>query len=120
MINSILDVKGWDSHVHRECPGSFESTNLSRDNIIREIGSKSGSCRCAIIGVPWCLRRLSHRWDSHVHRESPGHLDRCIYIYIYMHIYNIYIYIYVHDQVTRGFLTCGLSACKPPGLGGYY
>ena len=28
----------WNSHVHRECPGKFESTNLSRDNISREIG----------------------------------------------------------------------------------
>ena len=23
------------------------------------VGMKSGSCRCAVIGVPWCLRRLS-------------------------------------------------------------
>ena len=34
---------------------------------------KSGSCRCAIIGVPWCLRRLSlfstfqeHVFDKHI------------------------------------------------------
>ena len=32
------NVKGWNSHVRRTFPGSFASTNLSRDNLIREIG----------------------------------------------------------------------------------
>ena len=30
--------KGWNSQAHREFPGNVESTNLSRDNISREIG----------------------------------------------------------------------------------
>ena len=30
--------KGWNSHVHGEFPGKFESSNLSRDNLSREIG----------------------------------------------------------------------------------
>ena len=30
--------KGWDSHVHRTIPGKFESSNVSRDNVSREIG----------------------------------------------------------------------------------
>ena len=28
----------WNSHVHREFPGKFESSNISRDNVSREIG----------------------------------------------------------------------------------
>ena len=34
----ILTFKGWNSHVHREFTGSFESTNLCRDNLSRETG----------------------------------------------------------------------------------
>ena len=33
-----LNVKGWNSQAHREFPGKFESSNLSRDNLRREIG----------------------------------------------------------------------------------
>ena len=31
-------LKGWNSQAHRELPGKFESSNLSRDNLSREIG----------------------------------------------------------------------------------
>ena len=42
----ILDLGGFDSsrilivnsHVHRELPGEFELSNLSRNNLSREIG----------------------------------------------------------------------------------
>ena len=37
-IEQYLNFKGWNYHVHMEFPGSFESTNLSRDNLSREIG----------------------------------------------------------------------------------
>ena len=30
--------KGWNSHVHREFPGKFEPSNVSRGNVNREIG----------------------------------------------------------------------------------
>ena len=33
-----LNLDGWNSHVHRGFPGKFESSNVSRDNISREIG----------------------------------------------------------------------------------
>ena len=33
-----LNVKGWNSHVHREFPGNVESTHLSREILSREIG----------------------------------------------------------------------------------
>ena len=39
-----LNLKGWNSHAHRELPGNPESTNLSRDNLSREIG-RTGCCR---------------------------------------------------------------------------
>ena len=37
-INDIL--KGWNSQAHREFPGKFKSSNVSRDNVSREIGRK--------------------------------------------------------------------------------
>ena len=33
-----LDFEGWNSLAHRELPGEFESTNLSRDDPSGEIG----------------------------------------------------------------------------------
>ena len=33
-----LNFKGWNYHVHRDCPGSVESTNLSRDDLSGETG----------------------------------------------------------------------------------
>ena len=36
---------GWNSHVRREFPGNVESTNLSRDNLSREIGRTGGRSR---------------------------------------------------------------------------
>ena len=33
-----LNVNGWNSQVHRGFPGKFESSNVSRDNVSREIG----------------------------------------------------------------------------------
>ena len=35
-----LNFKGWNSQVHREFPRKFESSNLSRDNLSREIGRR--------------------------------------------------------------------------------
>ena len=34
----ILNLKGWNSHVHGGFTGKFESSNVSRDNLSREIG----------------------------------------------------------------------------------
>ena len=33
-----LNLKGWTSHVHRGFHSKFESSNVSRDNVSREIG----------------------------------------------------------------------------------
>ena len=35
-----LMFKGWNSHVHRGFTRSFESTNLSSDNLSREIADR--------------------------------------------------------------------------------
>ena len=39
-----LNIKGWNSHVHRESPRHFESTNLSRRNLSREIERTFSTC----------------------------------------------------------------------------
>ena len=33
-----INLKGWNSQAHRGFPGKFESSNVSRDNVSREIG----------------------------------------------------------------------------------
>ena len=33
-----LNLKGWNSHVHRDFPGKFEWSNVSRDDVSRGIG----------------------------------------------------------------------------------
>ena len=38
----LMVIKGWNSQAHRESPGKFESRNLSRDNLSREIGRSKG------------------------------------------------------------------------------
>ena len=37
-LKQNLKFKGWNSQAHREFPGKFESSNLSRDNLSRETG----------------------------------------------------------------------------------
>ena len=49
-------LRGWNSHTRRELPGSFESTNLSRDNPIREIG------RYAISSAPRAFASAPAKW----------------------------------------------------------
>ena len=45
-----LILRGCNSHVYRELMIMFESTNLSRDNLSREIGRKMG-CRAWVAHV---------------------------------------------------------------------
>ena len=33
-----VNLKGWNSQAHRGFPGKFESSNVSRGNVSREIG----------------------------------------------------------------------------------
>ena len=47
-----LNWKGWNSQANRTFPGSFESTNLGRDNLSRETGRMS--CLQGVRGHPCC------------------------------------------------------------------
>ena len=42
-LKQNLNIEGWNSQVRREFPRSFESSNLSRDNLSGEIGRTSRS-----------------------------------------------------------------------------
>ena len=50
--NVILIQRGWSYHVHRGFPGKFESSNLSRDNVSREIGRTSQGGRGSTVASP--------------------------------------------------------------------
>ena len=43
LLKQNLDFKGWNSQAHGEFPGEFDSSNLSRDNISREIAISTTS-----------------------------------------------------------------------------
>ena len=58
-----------------EFPGDFESTNLSRDDLSREIGRKPSL-------------------DSF--QTGSGQTGSNIYIYVYIYIYIYYIVIYIY------------------------
>ena len=47
----ILNFQAWNSHVHREFPRIVESTNLSRDSLVRRLGV-----------LQKCLRPRLHGW----------------------------------------------------------
>ena len=55
--------KGWNPQAHRELPGKFESSNLSRDNVSREIGRM----RAAPLVAPDVGRGGQVVRDSHRH-----------------------------------------------------
>ena len=42
-----LNLKGWNFQAHREFPGKFESSNVSRDNVSRGIGRTTENIRVA-------------------------------------------------------------------------
>ena len=65
-LNQNLNLKGWNSQAHRELLGKFESSNLSRDNLSRELGRSEMRRSVAVL--------------------QPVNSGRCIYIYIYTHV----------------------------------
>ena len=56
-LRQNLDFEWWNSHVHREFLGKFESTHLSRDNLSRQIGRT-----CEVL--PSATRQRELRCDS--------------------------------------------------------
>ena len=109
-----LACKGWKSHVHRDSPGDFESTNLSRDtciyytyNIIyiyicivcRETGRRFSS------GADHPPARRSYRRPRERRARSPLRLPRQLYMYVYMYVcmyvcMYIYTYVYTYNTLT--------------------
>ena len=62
-----LILKGWNSRSHRGFPGSFESSNLSRDNVSRKIEL----CRHAPKGHPQIAKGGSnHEIMQRIHVQS--------------------------------------------------
>ena len=50
-----IDLKGWNSHVHRGFPRNYESTNLGRDNLR---AARAEVHTALILGGTTCLTRL--------------------------------------------------------------
>ena len=65
----IIRFKGWNSHAYRGFPGSFESTNLSRNTLSREIGRTVRASAC----VFWPgLCRVDFAWERGAPQSSSG------------------------------------------------
>ena len=54
-LKQNLQFKGWNCHVRKEFPGKFESINLSRDNLSREIGRTNWDPLCQISWGVVCM-----------------------------------------------------------------
>ena len=72
-----LKFEGWNFQAHRELPGKSESSNVSRDDVIREIGrSNNGAYFCLEAG-----RRQGRSHEAHGHplpaagRSAPVDVD---------------------------------------------
>ena len=65
-----LFFQEWNSHVHRKFPGSFESTNLSRDTLSREIGRSRWAGELAIPNPPTNITPTNIAWLK-LSGESP-------------------------------------------------
>ena len=66
-LEHVRTAKGWNSNVSREFPRKFESTNLSRDNLSREIGRTEGSkerrgAETLVALIGWHYREVA--WGS--------------------------------------------------------
>ena len=61
---------GWDAQVQREFPGTFESTNLSMDNLSREIG-RMRLCRL----VRNIFKSMAMRTHTHTHTRTHVYID---------------------------------------------
>ena len=81
-----LNLKGWNSHAHRGLPGKFESSNLSRDDMSREIGRTTCIIVCIYIYIYmhtyiyiYTHTHTHIHTHTHTHTHTPGtHLLRLI------------------------------------------
>ena len=101
--NNNINIKRWNSQAHRDFPGRFESSNLSRGNVSREIGLTLLHC-CA---------------DTRAALRALSAVCKIIYIYIYIHTYiYISIYIYIYQLFCLPYSCGALRALSgPPSAG---
>ena len=104
-------LQGWNSHVHREFPRRFESTNLSRDNLYTYLSILILFYLFYIYLILAAIRLYCNRdgcWAFGGASEEAARFDCTngyhtyiyIYIYIYVCIYVcVYIYIYIHIYI---------------------
>ena len=63
----ILVLRGWNPPVHRGFPGKFESSNLSRENVSREIGRTK---ICNTVALVVCSPEAGPRRVDDLGREA--------------------------------------------------
>ena len=117
--SGILSLRGWNSHVHRKFPGYFESTNLSRDNLSREIGrSRLAAFPLSLVSIP-CGARLLHDvaervpWCAVIYLSIHPSMHLSIHPYMHLSIYpcihpSIHLSIYPSIHLSR-YMSYGLD-----------
>ena len=119
-LKQNLNFEGSNSHVHREFPGNLESTNLRRDDMIREIGPNALSTSHTSRAQAGCRTGLRALYTL---TFRPSTL--CIYVYLYICIYTYtyilllctytymfkYTYIYVYIYIYTYTPTCWIYIC---------
>ena len=60
--------KGWNSQVHREFPKDFESRNLRKDNLSREIGRTEFK-----VGAAFTFSSTAHAWRTRLSTAGDTH-----------------------------------------------
>ena len=75
-LKQNLNFEGRNSQPHREFSGNVESTNLSRDNLSREIGRSRVGSRLPVPGClhyrDWCQHYSCRAWQDHGCVGSSG------------------------------------------------
>ena len=104
LLKRSLHLEGWNSQAHREFPGKFESTSLSRDNLSREIGRTVRPWPPGPSLPTWSVN-LRHGLNLNTAScqkfgtESCHNLQTCVYIYIYIIYSYMYTYTYIHTYI---------------------
>ena len=72
-LKDNLNWKGWNCHVHRVFSGMLESSNVSRDNVSREIGRMNVGCRNERLRLrsPISDWNVWHSMPDFIHDNSP-------------------------------------------------
>ena len=76
IVRANFHFEGWSYQAQRETPGKFESSNLSMENLSREIGRLMYKASCA----------KNIYLSIYLSIYLPLSLYICIYIYIYIRL----------------------------------